>query len=91
MKPHEEEWTVDEQQTDNQRELLAVRRRRIEPGRPSLVCKNAEPDEARLIAAAPDMARAILGLLETAKHGILTEDKCNSARSALVKAGVPLP
>lgn len=43
---------------------------------------------ALFIAAAPDMARALIGLLDTTKQGVLTQDKCDAARASLRKAGV---
>lgn len=52
---------------------------------------HARFDRARFIAAAPDMARALLSLLATTQHWVLLSGPCDEARAALRKAGVPLP
>lgn len=50
-------------------------------------------DRARFIAAAPDMARALLGIIACshADGGIICVRCLKDARAALIKAGVPIP
>lgn len=104
-KPHEETWTVDEESvrdgdyiatTGDGFVVLTVYARSDEAD-----SGGDELAEARLrqATAAPDMARALLEMLEDDGHlphcsGATTVGcivRCGEVRAALTKAGVPLP
>lgn len=97
-KPHEEEWQVSQF-----RGGPMARVSRVSPaiGQPSLVCRDASQEEARLISAAPDMARGLLAqgrvhhvtgvwhtdvCWDTSPENCV--DACRAAEAALKKAGV---
>jgi hypothetical protein len=90
-KPHEEDWALDRDGD--------VRRKNRRGDMTTLVCLKAatgELEEQALIAAAPDMARALVAVLEWDKISReLPEDPAKSpmgaVRAALAKAGVPIP
>lgn len=98
-KPWVQEWRVDEDGVevgeydviDNDAFVVASVYARDDVGDPD----KASEERARLIAAAPDMARALLNLYDNARLFNRDSDAAWRAldaevRSALKKAGVPL-
>ena len=77
MKPHEETWVVSPDATVRDEEGTAVAEDALRRSR------------LALIAAAPEMARAILALI--CDDPGCRRDACIAGRAALTTAGVPLP
>jgi hypothetical protein len=54
-------------------------------GKLDLICDNARPEDARLIAAAPDLLAALQHVLQVLNHPIV-RDAIEQARAAIAKA-----